>query len=337
MNHPTEDGFANQLLRVAGGLEFESPGFFRLDGVRYGASGEDTVERNSVLSQRARRVLSHLLYVTMHCRQPAEQFSWHPPHEAATVREFITRLSKANTGRESWQAGWSLLGAEPGRRLSVWKNGLGLSTARMEFRPSRPGRLRRGTRGSVKMPKELLGMFPGFYMALGEIDHSGTGKIVRLYWHVRAEGAEELTSQLTRGLNARRIPFRFKVLANPMGYVRSDAAVLYLRQRDYAPVERVAKRVHADLRHCLKDPVSMFVKALAPGLGLAEDPPDHSSFGDHRSHLLAECLSHRSITGNTSPKERAQAIRSWLRRAGVKLAMPYLNRDSTDRYPRFAE
>lgn len=75
---------------------------------------------------------------------------------------------------------------------------------------------------------------------------------------------------VTEQLNREGIPFKTKVLSNPHQYLRADAGVLYVDQRDFGRLRPIIKQLYDDLRTGLNAPVPMFTKRLAPGLGLAE-------------------------------------------------------------------
>jgi|GEM_PF-6458426 len=81
---------------------------------------------------------------------------------------------------------------------------------------------------------------------------------------------------VTEQLNREGIPFKTKVLSNPHQYLRADAGVLYVDQRDFGRLRPIIKQLYDDLRPGLNAPVPMFTKRLAPGLGLAEIPAEGS-------------------------------------------------------------
>ena len=152
-------------------------------------------------------------------------------HEDVPARPddaFVEALSAANTGRE---AGSRDGGLRRGARRSSASARDGL---RVRARPSdcraADGRCAPGTPVSLRRPKELAASSPGFYIALGDADLAlGRDDVeVRVYFNVTAAGAAPLVATCTRLLNDARIPFSLKVLDHPTGYIRCDAAVLYL-------------------------------------------------------------------------------------------------------------
>jgi hypothetical protein len=72
---------------------------------------------------------------------------------------------------------------------------------------------------------------------------------------------------------------------------------------------------------------------IAPGLGLAEDPGDGASFGQHRCRLVATELTRPGTLTADTGIERWNAMTSGLRRNGWDPERLYLNPGSLDRYP----
>jgi hypothetical protein len=82
----------------------------------------------------------------------------------------------------------------------------------------------------------------------------------------------------------------------------------------------------------LEPGIPAFTKSLAPGLGLAEDPGEGQSFGEHRCHLLAEALIATHESGLRSLPERTRVVADRFERAGLDLAAVFLNPGSRDQY-----
>ncbi len=141
-----------------------------------------------------------------------------------------------------------------------------------------------------------------------------------------------LMEHLTQRLNAARVPFRFKVPIDPRDFGRADAAVLYLR-RELFSVATPALRGILDAVHAeLGDATPAFVRRLAPGVGLAEDPGTEVSFGKHRSRLLADALMSAPARSATSSHTRAEAVRDFVRQAGYDPAALHLDPGARDGY-----
>jgi hypothetical protein len=171
-------------------------------------------------------------------------------------------------------------------------------------------------------------------MALGEAEFpvdSAKG-VVRFYWNLRSEGAAEFMAAMTARLNRTSIPFRLKVVNEPDMYTRCDAGVLYVLKKDYRAVATAVRSVCAEIALHLKSLTPVFTKALAPGLGFAEDPGSGDSFGMSRCRLLAEAMVHSSELDNRALPDRFAQVERSFAQAGISLDRPYLNAGSVDNY-----
>jgi hypothetical protein len=232
---------------------------------------------------------------------------------------FMQALSDANHGSGSLESGWKVVAREDGR-LVVERAGLRLWAAPESVAAN-------GNGAAVRMPKELLRLSPGYYMALGnrELPTDGSEPIVRFYWNLHSEGAAALVDVLTRRLNEAQHAFRLKVASEPPSYTRCDAGVLYTLCSEYNTVVAVVANVHRELALALKPATPAYTKPLAPGLGLAEDPSGGTeSFGQSRCQLLAEAIVDGA--GNVD------AVAERFAQAGIDLDRPYLNPGSADVY-----
>jgi hypothetical protein len=172
-------------------------------------------------------------------------------------------------------------------------------------------------------------------MALGDegLPFGPDRDVIRFYWNLRAEDAPVLVNRATASLNADRIAFRLKVVNNPAQYNRCDAGVLYLQRSDYRRVVPIVRRIHVELGARLKAATPAFTKALAPGLGLAEEPTSsRDSFGMDRCRLLAEAIVRIHERAVTGINDRLAVVEEVFGEAGISLATPYLNPGSRDGY-----
>ena len=298
--------------------------------------------RLSLSDARARTLLlmglQSRLYEDFYCRGSAgptkdEAIAQRP---AVGMTPFVEALSSANSGQGFWDESFRFGALERDLTivdradLRLWVRSEDVIAADgLEISP--------GARVKVRMPSEMTGMSPGYYMALGEVDfdESETTTHLRFYWNLRAEGAPEFIRLFTLELNRRSLPFRLKVLNDENAYVRCDAGVLYVKKRDREAVGEVVELVYASLADRLRPDTPALTKSLAPGLGLAEEPEEAESFGLHRCQLIAEGLVEAHERGLRTVVERLDAIADRFGRDGILLAAPYLNRGSLDDY-RFA-
>jgi hypothetical protein len=285
--------------------------------------------------QTARRYLVHALqahlYASFYCpgsaraRQPARQIQPQPG-----FTPFVQALSAANAGAGSREAGWRVVRRTGDGQVVVARDGLTLWARPGEVTgPAEPG-----AAVSVLLPKELLRLSPGFYLALGDagLDPDGA-TIVRLYWNLRSDGATALVSMLTAALNRNALRFRLKVINDPDGYSRCDAAVLYIERGDYDRAADIVAATYPAIAGHLKPAVPALTKPLAEGLSLAEDPGQaNGSFGMHRCQLLAEAVIRAHERAADPAKATIEDVEARFDEEGVSLDRPYLNPGSADDY-----
>lgn len=246
-----------------------------------------------------------------------------PGGDEALSREFGARLSMANCGVGPEHDDWTVCTVEPDDRLAVALGGL------MLWIDPRPGAAL-GERVRVCFPKEYRNLYPGHYVAIGDADRGALSNPLRLYWNIGANGADQLVRCVTEKFNRLRVPFRLKVLNDPAAYRRADAAILYIPPEGRREGAALVREVYVEMRSWMCDAVSAFVLPLAPGLGLAEDPPDSSSFGTHRSRLIAPLL--------YDALDRAQplaAVAESLEAVGYRPDRFYMNPSSSESYDSF--
>jgi hypothetical protein len=274
-----------------------------------------------LLGRRHRGVdLAETLYATLHCRVPSRG----SPDAGFTnwtgARAFADRLSAANAGTGTWQGGWAACAVEDDGRIVAERHGVRFRMAADEYRS-----------GAARIPKDHFELIPGFYLAHGDADDTrDTDRTIRIYWHVAPAGAELLVRSATGLLNHAGIGFQLKVLSEPLRYQRTDPAVLYLARESYGPAAPLLARIHRELRPWLRSSVSRLVKRIAAGVGLAEDPGDGSSFGEHRSRLLAAVIGGEEWTACDTDDERAALLSSRLGEQGYDLERIHLNPGSAD-------
>jgi hypothetical protein len=254
--------------------------------------------------------------------------------DVLALRDHLAALSAANNGRGSWEPGWVIGGADGEGRVAVAKDGLTFWAPPEGLRARdvpRPG-----DRCRVRVPKELRHLAAGYYLAIGDgdqRDRPGTPEpLTRLYWHLTARAAVPYMAAVTATLNALHVPFRTKVLSDPNMYLRADAAVLYLERRFCPLLGTAIPAIHRRIATDLRPQVPLFTKPLARGLGLAEDPHNGMSFGQHRCKLMALGLWRSFLQGDRTAESRAATLAAVFREAGRDPAAPYLEPGSRDEY-----
>jgi hypothetical protein len=250
-----------------------------------------------------------------------------PPLPGHTPRAALTRpepdLSSHNCGGGSPRSGWTILDEDDGSFV-VERSGLRLRAARRYVRQPDDGPV-------VVVPKEVTGLPWGFYTAHGDAGgcDANDERVDRYYLNPRGDSRPAVLAVVTGHMNRRGLPFRFKVL-NDSATNRCDGAVLYVDSDLRCEVRPVLAEIATSLRNGLAPRVPALTKALAPGIGFAEDPPGDVSFGTHRCALLAEALlAAESRAGNGD--RRHGAIADHFDREGLSLERPHLNAASDPR------
>jgi hypothetical protein len=252
-----------------------------------------------------------------------------PKADLLAARDLVAALSGANTGVGTWEPGWTVRGIEDNGQVVVAKDGVDFWILRTDLR-ARNGSIRPGESCRVRVAKELRGLIPGFYMAIGDgngdghDDFDGAEIVDRYYWHLALSSAVPFVAAAVSLLNASRIPFRLKVLSDPRAFQRADAGVLYLHRRHRSGMGAVLADIHSAIAAGLGAAVPLFTKRLADGLGFAEDPVNPLSFGQHRCQLAAEGLWESFVRGEFARDARAAAVASVFARAGLDALRPHL-------------
>jgi hypothetical protein len=202
--------------------------------------------------------------------------------------------------------------------------------------PVDAGDARVGAQVTLPMPKELLNLSPGFYMAIGdagpEAAGDGSGGALRLYFNLSPAGAITFLRRASVSLNEARVAFRCKVLNDPSRFTRCDAVVLYVGSRDYGRVRSELEGLYPSLAPFLGAGTPAFTKRLADGVALAEDPGHGESFGMHRCAVLADAIVAAWEEGARTVEQRLATVDRRFAAAGLDLSAPFLNPGSADGY-----
>jgi len=328
--------FRAQLQEVVEAVEILSPTTYTW----FGRESPPLASRivRSLSARTARDYLHYMLhrqlYADFYCPGfPAPAEDEDSPALSMGMTPFLQSLSSANAGTGCRDGNWEVRAIEENALLAR-KDGLDVWASKTDCLISPEASLEVGARIELRLPNESLYMLPGFYMALGdrELRHRETDPAVRIYWHLTPECAAAFVASATTRLNAGGVPFRLKVLRDPSLYTRCDAAVIYARKRDYPSVSQILADIYAAICQSMEPGTPAFTKSLVPGLGLAEDPGDGQSFGEHRCHLLADALIAAHESGLRSVPERTRAVADRFEREGLELAAVFLNPGSRDEY-----
>jgi hypothetical protein len=139
---------------------------------------------------------------------------------------------------------------------------------------------------------EKFGWGDPFYFCFGTVpEKQPTFLQTRFYFNLKPEGGSILTQEITYLLNKYRIPFQFKVLADPNLFVRADSAVLYI-SKQYCDL--IYFLLQSEIIPAVKDSLKVDNTKLAlrlfDGISFAESPADGKSFGMDRMSLIADAI-----------------------------------------------
>jgi hypothetical protein len=240
-------------------------------------------------------------------------------------RAISHELAAANEGTGCLEPGWRVVGDEDGRRV-VRRGGLRLWVAPDEI----PAGARVGDAVSLRVPADVPAFSPGFYIARGDRGFPAEGPRVldRFYLDLRPEGAVPFVREATRRLNRAGLAFLAKVVDDPDGFDRRDAAVLTFQRTDRPRAFAAAEELREALAPFLDGGAPAMTLPMAPGLAFAEDPGGGESFGAHRCLLLAEAVVTAAERELLAPEDRLKVVRERFAEAGTTLDAPYLGGSS---------
>lgn len=261
------------------------------------------------------------LYWSFYCRGEVVAPRWGELEPPSADPSLVRELGAANAGHGGWELGWTLERTD-GDDAVVASARLRARVALADCRA--PAGASLGASISLPLPKDRPSLSPGFFSMVGDAGDESAGGVVRVYWHVTRAGAPPLVRALTARLNGAGVRFRLKVVDHPLRFDRCDAAVLYLRDRDFPALRGTLALLARELRHGLRRQVPAFTLALEPGLGVAEDDGAGESFGMRRCALLAAGAIEAYEHGAKDLPARVQAVAERFARDGVDIDAPYL-------------
>jgi hypothetical protein len=240
------------------------------------------------------------------------------------ARSMSRDLAAANAGTGCREPGWRIVGEEDGRRvvergrLRLW-----VTDDEIEAGPDAP---RIGDVVAVRLAAGLPAFSPGFYCALGDCGFSAEarGRFDRVYLDLCPEGAVPFVREATLRLNQAGLAFFAKVVDDPAGFDRRDAALLIFERPDRARALAAAEELAAALGPFLDDGAPAMTLPLSPGLAFAEEPDGGASFGMHRCALLAEAAVTAAERGLGAAEDRLEVARARFAEAGTTLDAPWL-------------
>ena len=251
-------------------------------------------------------------------------------HLASDNGSFSAALAAANHGKGSVEAGWTAREVRTGR-IVVERQGLTLEVPPEICMPRLTETVILPRPIHLHVPSARPHFSPGYYLAAGAAPMPTIDKLIRLYWHLKPDGAINWVKCTTETLNMYRLPFQLKVLRVPEFFSRCDAGVLYLPRSAFHMARPALIDIYARVVTELRQEIPAFTQCLAPGLGLAESPASQS-FGVHRCSVIAAGLIRSRNRGIIQLPDRMECVLAWWRDAGLQIERPYLNPGSQEIY-----
>jgi type III HopA1-like effector protein len=184
----------------------------------------------------------------------------------------------------------------------------------------------------TEVVREMVTAPAGHYVLLGRPVHDAlTGRQVRFYWNLAAEGGPAFVHELSTRFERGHIPFQAKLPVLPQGYARVDTGVLYVSDDEVEVALDAVAATYAALGGAMRPDVPLFTHEVAPGLGFAESPPNGDSFGMHRCDLIAEGFTRAYERGVSDAAERLAVVKERLTQYGLDVDRFAFNPHS--RYP----
>jgi hypothetical protein len=140
--------------------------------------------------------------------------------------------------------------------------------------------------------------------------------------------APEVFAQLVTTLEGYGMGFRAELRGDPSFPDHVRAAVVTVARDNVAALVHIAVRTTERSPLLVGDSVPAFTRAVAPGIGLADEPDDGTPFDRHRCRLIAAALV--AAGPAAGPVERRAAVLSGLAGAGLDTAALHLNPGSPE-------
>jgi hypothetical protein len=254
--------------------------------------------------------------------------------DAGVVHAFQLALSTATRGHGTWEPGWRFESDKVTHHIVSW-HGVRFAVAQERMRPN----VQAPTPGSpceVRVPNERRNLYRGYYFLVGDetwpVKNGEAAEVLRVYWNVTSSGAPPLVTALSRELNRESVPFLTKIRNSPDGHGRADSAILYLPRDRFPQARECLSGVHAEVEDHLVAEVPMLTKHVAPGVGIAEDPDNGLSFGQHRCELVTRGLWKAHLDQRHGWQSKCEAIAEEFRQENLDVIRPYLSAGSHDVY-----
>ncbi|NEC84718.1 T3SS effector HopA1 family protein [Streptomyces sp. SID12501] len=268
--------------------------------------------------------LASVLYQTLHTGRSAALESTPRTWRDAAFDERLHRVLEGRTVTR----GASVLhtGEGPEGQSVVVLDGVRVAVPSSSLRESAGGD------AEVVLPAARPGLSPGFFFASSQTT-AGAGATLRLYAHLAdPDAAPQVWSAAVDFLDGARTPWRAKISSSLLLYPRTDALVIYLPRPGWKKAQACAE--HLQATGLLAPGTSPFAGPLTESVGCAFEPDDQRpsrrgmSFGQHRTHVMAEALVRHATLPAGATESREECLTAAFIDAGIDPAEPARNLSS---------
>ena len=228
---------------------------------------------------------------------------------------FLELLSDNNHSKNRIEGGWKIKNNHGNGYVEIGKNSQNKVVQASAITEN----------GSVIFSKEDRHRQPTFYYVFSNQNIEVSQRFTRIYWNITAQGAPVLINNITSILNSYQIPFLFKCLNHPSLYFRRDAAVLYIEDNSAQIVSMLLPQLCENMESYLEEDVPLFSFKYQKGVGIAESPNHHESFGMNRMALTANALIKSS---SAEAANMINTIADKFIENGINPTTPFLNKGS---------
>ena len=265
--------------------------------------------------------ITSLLYSQFYCfGRPEPLPTRDPGRQVLATNRYIERLQKGNQECSRWTRGWRIVETSD-TGVCVERGGLRMSVENPEeYREIDDGEV------ALRFSSHSVNASPGYFLVQSP-EPLGQSQTVRLYWNTTPDGGVALVERVTEVI--RGGAYQLKVLTSFALRERADSSVLYLGRSELTRFADALSRIYQEIQGSIRVATPAFTLRVAPGLALAESPPDGESFGWSRCELVAEAIVEMAQAGR--PIELDGIARHFASR-GLTLDRPYLAKGSQHEY-----
>jgi hypothetical protein len=244
-------------------------------------AGRDSADDHSSSTER----IAGWLYQNWYTAQPDPEGRTHSTGPFNDLRG-VLRIATAASRR--WQQGWVARQVAP--------NGLCLAGNKAATRQLQPGQYANVARpglplapGDALVVNELVDWVDepsGFWFS--QSPHGGpSNPLIRVYFNVGWQHLGHVLGEATARFDEAGTRYMLKCPVRADGLSRTDTLVVYAARERWQTFRPLLVDLASSLHGQLREATPPLTRIIAPGVAVAEDPGDGTSFGEARCRALA--------------------------------------------------